>query len=793
MEKMDIKIQTMKLTFLEMNPPINELTKNKEEINIIFQGHDNFYDFKKYLSSKAPIQLNRYKKSLMMTLLKSNNIMATGLLNVRPGEQNVIFNYEDKKNNAQKKTVNINNLLDSIKIKIFCEFDINTNSNYKDKIINRINNNKQLNIKDNRINDSLNNKYIPKVNSMKQSHHKYKNNNANKNNIEKKKKFLGNFYSNNSMKKNYNFINSSQDFCLGSDYSTFLTEEQNIINKLNNNKNNNNNLNTSEIKKLNPYYSSKVNINIPSRKTDFDTSSKSKNKSLINKAKSKNNFSTIKKYNKQNNAYQMKLNNSSLNLINLNYKYTSIDTNYDSNTNNITSYNKNIIKPTISFNKNNKRNINANNKINNYNCNYNHKNLITSLDHFISGQIIEHVDKSKKDLTCNTNNINFNNSEKKTTENIYKSKNNLRNMGYMGLNTIANNNINNINNMYEKKKRKFNNNNITMNSVSTAGTKKNDLEFSMNSLQDYEDKLNMNKNNFFPFTNRITNERLQQKITEVHTLKRDYTKHNFNKSLCQQSSFADKIFNENDLSNLNDNNNDNNTKNNNSICKSYDKFQNMNNTNNDTNNNDLNDLNNNDNIVDQKTFGNEEKNINNTIGDDIEKDVNEFNNVEEEVDLEMDNFTKLKEDFNLLYNEEYIKQINEDLLKLEIELFIEKMSELFSAYHIQMDEKILENRIINGDYKKNVKNYLLYMKLNNKFQFIKAQKQAKKFNLKEKNVNIDQQNFSNVNINMKELNVFKFIFPDKNKSKELKKIISNILKKKENKELLGEKIAMLLK
>jgi hypothetical protein len=390
---------------------------------------------------------------------------------------------------------------------------------------------------------------------------------------------------------------------------------------------------------------------------------------------------------------------------------------------------------------------------------------MTSLDNFISGQIIEHIDKSKKDFNSN------NNSDKKNDINIYKSKNNLcsvNNIGYMGLNTISTNNNENI-------KRKFNNNNITMNSVSTAGTKKNELEFSLNSLQDLEDKFNMNKNSYLPFANRIPNEQLQQRVTEVNTLNRNNTIHKFNKSLCQQTSFTDKIFNENDLSNLNDNN----TKNNNSVCKSSCKIKNYSH---DFNNNNIN----------SKEIDNEVKNI--IINDeDIKKDLNEFNNDEEDADLEPDNFTKLKDDFNLLYNEEYIKQINEDLLKLEIELFIEKMSELFSAYHIQMDEKILENRIINEDYKKNIKNYLMYIKLNNKFQYVKAQKQSKIFNLQKKDVNLNKQNFANVNINMKELDVFKLIFPKENKSKELKKIISLILKKKENMELLGGKIKMLLK
>ncbi len=307
----------------------------------------------------------------------------------------------------------------------------------------------------------------------------------------------------------------------------------------------------------------------------------------------------------------------------------------------------------------------------------------------------------------------------------------------------------------------------------------------MNSLQDYEEKTNMNlntnmnininKNSYLPFTNRINNDKFQQHMSGANTMNRNNIKHNFNKSLCQQSSFTDKNFTENDLMNLNDNH----LKKNNSICKSYDKLQNINNNNNKNDTNNINKTNKTD--------------VNNKIIDDDKKEVNEYNNVEEEEDLEMDNFNKIKEDFNLLYNEEYIKQINEDLLKLEIELFIEKMSELFSEYHIQMDEKILENQILKSDYKKNIKNYLLYMKLYNKLQFIKAQKQANKFNLKEKNINFAKQNLANVNVNMNELNVFKLIFPDENKSKKLKIILSTILKKKENKELLGEKMKLLLK
>lgn len=144
MNKSDSKNQSLEIVFLEINPPINELIKSKEEISIIFQGYDNFYDLKKYLSLKIPIQLNSNKNSIMMTLLKSNNIFATGLFIIRPGQQNVIFNYENKKKGKTKNAVNINNLVECIKIKILCEFDLNN----KDKE-NLLSSNSNLNEKKN--------------------------------------------------------------------------------------------------------------------------------------------------------------------------------------------------------------------------------------------------------------------------------------------------------------------------------------------------------------------------------------------------------------------------------------------------------------------------------------------------------------------------------------------------------------------------------------------------------------------------------------------------------------------
>ena len=735
MDKSDQNNQILKIIFLEINPQINEIVKNKEEINIIFQGHDNFYDFKKHLLAKTPIYLNRYKNSLMMTLLKSNSILATGLFTIRQGEQNVIFNYESKKKYPSTKAININNLSDFIKIKILCELD----SNIKDKDHSLSSSNNILN--ENKINDSAN-KYVPKVNLMKQNHNIKNRINVN-NNINigttngRKKKFLGNSYMNSSKK---NFNNSSQEFSLVGEYSAYLTEEFNNIRQTNNN----------EIKKLNPHNLSKINSINSIRKNEIENTSK--NKGQINKAKSKNYFNSIKKQYNIGIRSQIKMNNSSMNLIDHQAnKFISIDKT-DNNINNINNnrYNNKIkLKPTASFNKNNKRNFN-NNKINNLN---NHKNLITSLDHVVSGQIIEHVDMSKKEFQYIKTNININENKNLTSNN--KNINNKNNFGL---------------NKNESQKRKLNNNNVTINSVSTAGTKKNDLEYSNNSLPDYEDKNNNNKNNFKSFTNRLNNERLQQKLSANNINNRNIIIHKFNKSEYQQS-FTEKIFNEND-SNINVNIPSNIP----SMCKSYNKLPNE---------------------FDLKLNLNKEKEGNATIGNENDKKIENNNSkFEEEEDEEIDNYKRIKEDFNLLYNKDYIHKINEDLLKFEIELLIEKMTELFSTYHLIMDSKILENQILKRDYNKNITKYLMYLKLINKMKFIKAQLEIKKCNLKDQGINMEKQNFDNVNINYNELDILKIIFPDKknselNKSNKLKKLLLVILKKHGN--ALDEKYKGLLK
>ena len=91
-------------------------------------------------------------------------------------------------------------------------------------------------------------------------------------------------------------------------------------------------------------------------------------------------------------------------------------------------------------------------------------------------------------------------------------------------------------------------------------------------------------------------------------------------------------------------------------------------------------------------------------------------------DNPIDLFIKLKESFNLLYNKNYLDDIQDDLLKLEIVLLIEKISELINEYH----KRISKEKIIYKDLlflkKKCKQKYFNLKKLYEKLQLIKEKK-----------------------------------------------------------------------
>jgi hypothetical protein len=165
----------------------------------------------------------------------------------------------------------------------------------------------------------------------------------------------------------------------------------------------------------------------------------------------------------------------------------------------------------------------------------------------------------------------------------------------------------------------------------------------------------------------------------------------------------------------------------------------------------------------------------------------------EDIDnLGLDNFSKKLDDFQLLYNDDYIKGIKEEDYSLEIELYIEKLIELITEYHIQIEEKDLEYQLIKNMYKKNIFQYLEINKLNKKLELLKDDTILKKNNIKPINFEHDKNYINNLITNKDEINMFNFILYSekekeiKEKKEELKKILKIILNKPKYKNIINQ-------
>ena len=133
----------IKIKLLDIFPSINELQQQQNDLDIIFQGLDIFYNLFELLKSKIELTINtKNKTSIIISLIKSNNIFATCVFNIKQGEQWVTFSYENKR---KKEASFAQSLIDCIKIKLNCEFIKNLIKNKKSKNINlntkKINNN----------------------------------------------------------------------------------------------------------------------------------------------------------------------------------------------------------------------------------------------------------------------------------------------------------------------------------------------------------------------------------------------------------------------------------------------------------------------------------------------------------------------------------------------------------------------------------------------------------------------------------------------------------------------------
>ena len=644
MEQNSFQNRIITITLLEIRPTLRELEKNNNEISIIFQGINVFYNLRKLLANNTQIQINNCKNSLIMSLVKSDNIFASALFNINFGENWVTFNYESKKKSSIKPDLNVASL---IKIKILCQIKLNNNNIFDDS--------------KNNIN-SKNKKIFDKYNS-----------NSNNSRI---KRYRTNI---NLLNKKKSFKNDDKNHLR---YYSKLIDDNNYNNRYGG---------SIDLNKIN--HSIKYNKNTLETTKNIEFTKKTRND--INK----NQFSGVK-----NCEYSLvTFTHSRLN--------TSISNNLkNKSNNNLHSWNKRKEK------SNNIKNIprmKTHINIKNYdilksNSNYEKSKYLIS--HSPSQRLGgEYINSASKDELGNNLFLGYNKSNKSLNNSLNAAKNKQ---------TLKN-------------KLLYKNNNIT-NSYSTATTKKN--EGSLNSFQEEEENYNAKfKNKKFNYS--LTSKRLK-------TFRPYHIKNKKSKS----QIFLDY---------------GNNSKNN----KNLNNFENNN-------------------------------NMNNNIFED-NKEKRKLNNIEEisissrNDDVLDSEYFRLKNDFDSLYNEEYLKNVKNDLLKLEIELIIEKMIQLISVYHKETELKIIENKIIKNSYKENSSKYILLYKLNNKLKLIKDKIETKKYNICENKKNVKVQKNNNLMLNKEEFNIFGKIINSKNEEKNknkqyLKEILSIALNNEKNKNIIQD-------
>ena len=148
----------IKLTLNDIFPALEEIEKNsKEEISIIFQGLNMFYNLKDLLLNKKAIYINKFssKNTLLISLVQSVDILANGLLKIKSGSQWVTFSYENKKVSPQSNLAL--SLIDCIKININCLIIYNNTQNYKNS--NFINSNNKIFKKNNLSKKAISNNF----------------------------------------------------------------------------------------------------------------------------------------------------------------------------------------------------------------------------------------------------------------------------------------------------------------------------------------------------------------------------------------------------------------------------------------------------------------------------------------------------------------------------------------------------------------------------------------------------------------------------------------------------------
>ena len=694
MEKKNYENKMIKITLLEIKPPLKQLEKNNNEISIIFQGINVFYNIRRLLLNNTEIKINDCKNSIIMSLVKSDTIFASTLFNIKPGENWVTFNYESKKKTSLKPNLNY---IDCIKIKMLCQLEEKLNikknlSNNKNKVNSR--------------NKKYNNTTNVSINSTVNNNSRIKKYRTNINLMQKKKS--------NAYNENRNQFR----------YSSILTGDVNNFRS---------SVDLGQINRSTTYYKNsahKFNFKDFSKKTRNNMSSTLsgfKNGEfsciIMNNSRFNSSLSTIMKRNK--NSLNSQKNLKSKNKIKNKMK-TQI---------NIKNFN--ILNKCFDINACLKDNLITDNKNKNERNTNDMDNIAKRLS-FTNNNFFMSNHSPIRSLGIGTNyihsvhtkqfayNLPLCESYNNKSENIIKR-------------LIVNRNKQNI--KYNKKSIKNNIQGNITNSYSTATTKKN--EGSLNSFQEDEEKCNNIKNIYKKYRYSLTTKR-QKKFKKPTNIKN-------NKSQ-SQLSFENNFHMDNiklNVGNIKD-------------------------------------------IIYSETRNNSRKTNDDKIKkvDENEEEIRETrddNGDDDEYNIFDEEYFRLKGDFDLLYNEQYVNNIKNDLLKLEFELLFEKLIEMMVVYHTAISKRINENKISKYKYNENRAKYILLNKLNSKLELTINKNITKDAILYENRSIIRQYNNKNLSLNKDEFNIFNKIISTKNINinKNLKEILNIIVNNNKNKDVLG--------
>lgn len=413
------------------------------------------------------------------------------------------------------------------------------------------------------------------------------------------------------------------------------------------------------------------------------------------------------------------------------------------------------------------------------------KNNIKKID-------LSSIQKNKKTNNCNYTNLRNENIKDISSKNIFNSKKLFKKSDegeYIGLATE----------IKPKKKNRGNKRSLEDINLNINKNKKNKSSISIKMENSKSSKilkkrksgrvqqvnlcsLNCTNNSYFNEKNNkdIKKEDINPKNDNINVLKKVNQKESTIKSSKNKNNIFKNIAESNELDNNNDilfnmlkdyKNGENIDNDEIMINKDVEKIEDDNINNNDIKNKISNHINHNNEII--------------QLIDDHKYDENNENN-------EDDIFYRQLEDFKLLYSDDYIKSINNEYIKLEIELFIEKVIELAALYNNQIEVKNLEYIISKSNYYKNIFKFLETQKLVNKLNIMKYQFQLKKYNVNSMISSFTSNSINNLNTNKKQIKIFKDNLLEESlkkinhKKKIIKQIIKKLLEKEKNKNILNK-------